>query len=416
MAIALQYSQPAIPYLPSGPDRSGRSGDRLTSTYGRREQDLTFSEGKTGEQLPGMFGESGKPPVIEAPKLKGNSGVMIDRAMRALSASGDLLNQTNLSQINSKQVVADEQGKAQLERINYAIREAPFRSPDLLSWLGNFFVQIGVALGSAIVTAFTTGDVLGALATGAGAIIGGISAGLYEFVLKPFVEGPLVNFLVDTGIMNRAEAQVFANTLVLGTLVALTVAATAIASICLVVFAGAPPTVVLGAVYGVTAGLNAGIISPSVVKSLVSFAAGVAGAVSTGGISLSGNAVDIVGGIIDSCKSGSLKPLADSVFNEDLFNQASLLFSGFGKATAAAVNGMGAVCKAANGDSTELDAINRNVDTAKTKQDDYYANQSKASGETFSKAGDDIVKGFNAVVDFGEDAVTWVSGGAIQFA
>ena len=416
MSITL-LSQPTVLYQPSGPDNSGRSGDRLTSTSGRREQDLTFSEGTTGEQLQGMYsGGSTKPPEIETPKLRGNSAVSIERAMKALASSSEILLNSNQATIDSKGIIADQQGKAAVARMNEAIREAPHRSPDLLGWLGNFFVQIGVQVGSAFVKAVTTGDWIGFAACAAGALIGGIASGLYEFVLKPFVEGPLVNFLVDAGIMNRAEAQVFANTLVLGTLCALTITATAAASIALVVFAGAPPTVVLGALQGVTAGLSAGVVSPGLVKSLVSLSAGVAGAAATGGLSLSGNAADITGGIIKSFGSGSLKSLGDSIIDEEFWKQASLLVSGFAQAGAAAINGMGALCKATLGDSTELDAIKQNVDGAMAKQDDYYSNQWKASGDNLEGAGNTIEAGVDAVAEWGEDAISWASGRSIQFA
>lgn len=416
MSITL-LSQPTVLYQPAGPDNPGRSGDRLTSTSGRREKDLTFSEGTTGEQLPGMYsGGSTKPPEIEMPKLRGNSAVSIERAMKALASSSDILLMADQASIDSKRIIADQQGKAAVARLTESIREAPHRSPDLLGWLGNFFVQIGVQVGSSFVQALTTGNWIGFAACAAGALVGGIASGLYEFVLKPFVEGPLVNFLVDTGIMNRAEAQVFANTLVLGTLCVLTIAAVAVASIALVVFAGAPPTVVLGALQGVTAGLSAGIVSPGLVKSLVSLSAGVAGAAATGGLSLSGNAVDILDGVIKSFKSGSLKPLGDSIIDEEFWKQASLLVSGFGQAGAAAINGMSALCKAAVGDSKDLEVMGQRFGNAINSQGTYYSNQWKATGDNLERTGDTIEAGVDAVAGWGEDAITWASGGAIQFA
>lgn len=416
MSVTL-LTQPTVLYQPAGPDNPDRSGDRLTPTTGRREKDLTFSEGTTGEQLKGMYsGGSAKPPEIEMPKLRGNSAVSIERAMKALSSSSDILLKTDQAMLNSKSIIADQQGKAAVTRMNEAIREAPHRSPDLLGWLGNFFVQIGVQIGSSFIKALTTGDWVGFAACAAGALIGGLASGLYEFVLKPFVEGPLVNFLVDSGIMNRAEAQVFANTLVLGTLTVLTITATAVASIALVVFAGVPPTVVLGALQGVTAGLSAGVVSPGLVKSLVSLAGGVAGAAATGGLSLSGNAVDILDRVIKSFKEGSLKPLGDSIIDEEFWKQANLLVSGFGQAGTAAIHGMGALCEAAVGNSTDLDAIKQRTGDALSKSGDYYSNQWNASGDNLERTGNAIEAGFDAVVGWGEDAVTWASGGAIQFA
>lgn len=432
MSVAINPATPAVvPYQPSTADRTqdpsknpvgqdgrgGGGGGGAPSLKLTEESDISVLTSLQGAAL-----GTGSAPVLEPPSRSVNPADIMNAAHKALNSSALLSLQADISQQRATGVSQHNQALGALQRLEDFYKVGVYKAPGFFEWCGHFFASLATQFGSFniwnLIVGLANGNTEKLIGQVIGLAIGGLASALYEFVLLPYVEGPLNSLLMGLD-MSADNARALSNFLVEGTVALVAVVGAGVAGY----FAGGGVGV-LTAVQGATAGLSAGIMSEGVVTDLinVAFCATSVASVIMGGTSIGGGTQLLADGtalLANICKNGfsvdalcaavpglnsgvarsTLQRLTDGSTLRDVGN----LLGGVADAAAMAYHGFGDALHLTNPEAAQQRAQTRE-------------NALDSVGDYYSKQWDNTVNSVQSTVKFVESGVDAVAHGAEQLA
>jgi hypothetical protein len=432
MSVAINpATTPVVPYQPSSADQTrspydnpvgqgggGPGGGGGASSLNLGEEiDLSVLTSLQGAG----FG-TGSAPVLEAPSHKINSADIMNAAQKALGSSALLSLHANIAQQRATGVSQHNQAQAAVQRLEDFYKVGVYKAPSFWAWCGHFFDSLANQFGTfnpiKLIVGLFDGSTTHMIGKVIGLAIGGLASALYEFVLLPYVEGPLNTLFISLG-MSADNARALSNFLVQGVVALVAIVGAGVAGY----FAGGGVTGVIDAVQGATAGLSAGIMTEGVVTDLVnvafcatSVASAVMGGVSFDGISLltnickNGFSVDALCSAVPGLNSGVAHNTLQRLTDGSTLREVGNLIGGVADAAVMAYHGFGDALLLTNPEAAQQRAQQR--EAALDSVGDYY---SKQWGNTRETVGSDLIFVKSAAEAVGNTLENFANHGADQF-
>jgi hypothetical protein len=403
MSVAINPATPTVvPYQPSSADQTRSPYDNPVGQGGGNGGGGGASSLKLTEEfdisvltsLQGAAFGNGSAPVLEAPARSVNSADIMNAAHKALSSSALLSLQADIAQQRATGVSRENQAQGALERLQDFYKVGVYKAPGFFEWCGHFFSSLATKFGSfniiTLITGLFTGKTEQLIGQVIGLAIGGLASALYEFVLLPYVEGPLNSLFMSLG-MSADNARALSNFLVQGTVALVAVVGAGVAGW----FAGGGFGV-LTAVQGATAGLSAGMMSEGVVTDLVnvafcatSVATAIIGGANLGdgyalvtNIVKNGFSVDALCSAVPGLNSGVARNTLERLTDGSTLRDVKNLIGGVADAAVMAYQGFGDALLLTNPEAAQQRAQQR--EAALDSVGDYYSKQWENTKDTAS--------------------------------